>query len=276
MTRSFLIAASLLILSTTRILGADAEPARTDGGSRPDNELRTNLGDLARGLSTLFPPVEGRIIRRKGSIVAVEGEGASLLPPGVLLDVYREGEPFAHPITHLPLGRFEEVIGQIEVKPGDNKEEGGLPPSESSPRPQALAQAKPDARMEAKVLWGEVPKGGRARLSAARIPLAVSGRADPLIDALSSALVETGRFALVEGDSSYRLLVRRPTEGLLLELLLENPKGAVVASLRAAVERRPSDLLFDELEGRMFESVAPLETGAQSKEAKPALEHVGQ
>ena len=137
------------------------------------------LDDLAKVFSTYFPKVEGLISKveeGKGVINIGRKEG---LVNGMILSVYRTGSPFYHPITGEKLGDFEETMGFFELADvGDHESRGILQASGLKPE-----------------------KGDHVRLSAARIPVEVTGENEKnnlvLMDEFSRSLIDTNRFSVV-------------------------------------------------------------------------------
>ena len=74
-----------------------------------------NIDDIAKALATYFPKATGKITAVNQDIVQIQSEKEAGLTAGTLLAVYREGNPFHHPVTDVILGNFEEEIGYLEV-----------------------------------------------------------------------------------------------------------------------------------------------------------------
>jgi hypothetical protein len=71
---------------------------------------------MAAEFVTAFQPLEALVVQVEGDTVFLDAGEASGAQPGQELTVYRKGEPFAHPITGKPLGRFEEVLGYAQIR----------------------------------------------------------------------------------------------------------------------------------------------------------------
>jgi hypothetical protein len=84
-----------------------------------------------------FQPLETLIVQIEGDTLfldAGEGSGAQV---GQELVVYRKGEPFAHPLTGRPLGRFEEVLGYAQIRRVHPRfSEARFIPLPETPRPE--------------------------------------------------------------------------------------------------------------------------------------------
>lgn len=137
-----------------------------------------SLDDLARIFSTYFPRVEGTVLNINGSSGTVDLGWKNGLVKGMVLTVFRPGEPFYHPETKEEMGRFEETIGLFELDAIGENESGGI-----------------------FLVSGQAPKtGDRARISSARIPVAVTGESEKnnlvLIDEFSRFLLDTNRFLI--------------------------------------------------------------------------------
>ncbi|MHB8483047.1 MAG: hypothetical protein ACYDBV_10035, partial [Nitrospiria bacterium] len=126
-----------------------------------------------------FPKVEGTLSHVERATGSVNLGGANGLVKGMVLVVYRPGEPFYQPITKEEMGRFEENIGFIELTTVGESESQG---------PVLVHQGK------------EARQGDRVRISAARIPILVAGAREKnnlvLIDTFSRFLLETDRFLI--------------------------------------------------------------------------------
>lgn len=63
-----------------------------------------------------FSPLKGEItsVEDRNVIMRLEAEDAAL--PHMRFNVLRKGEPFYHPVTKELLGRFESIVGKVELK----------------------------------------------------------------------------------------------------------------------------------------------------------------
>ena len=98
----------------TVLIAAAAVPSRAD--EDPVNKAR----DSVLGY---FVPVAGTVEGVSGETVRIRLEGKGDIPANVRLTVFREGEPFYHPVTNERLGNTEFSAGRIELI---EKEESGL------------------------------------------------------------------------------------------------------------------------------------------------------
>jgi hypothetical protein len=167
----------LLVLCALLVQPAIAHPA----------EVVANLDDIARAIETFFPKVSGAIEAIEGGEAVINLGRESGISPGLILTVYRPGEPFSHPLTGEPLGRYEETVGEVEVRTVGEKESRA-----------ALLQPEKGAK-----------RGDLVRLTAGRVPLIVkaaqSRTAQVVAQEFSLALSQTGRFLPIftgEGASS--------------------------------------------------------------------------
>ncbi len=61
-------------------------------------------------------PVEGTVVSVEGKRIFLDLGEASGAQAGQELTVYRKGEPFYHPVTGKPLGRYEEHLGYAQIQ----------------------------------------------------------------------------------------------------------------------------------------------------------------
>lgn len=213
--------------------------------------IQGNIDDIAKTVLTYFPKVNGRVTSVDNETVIVDLGKEKGVTKGVLLTVYREKEPFSHPVTGVPLGRFEEEVATIEVD-----------------------QAEGDRLRARKISPGEAIRAGDlVRLSAARIPLGVTSLSpegpDFLTAELVSALSETGRFrvdllpAQTNADDAFkrnkRYLVRLTTtkddSRFLMKLELQNTQtGKSLSEMTVqVVQSEESDLILEHLQYQLFQ-----------------------
>ncbi len=85
-----------------------------------------------------FQPVEGLVVGTDGDTLYLdlgEGRGAQV---GQELAIFRKGEPFHHPLTGKPLGRFEDILGWAQIRRVQPRfSEALYVPAEGQPRPRA-------------------------------------------------------------------------------------------------------------------------------------------
>lgn len=61
-------------------------------------------------------PVEGTVVSLDDTTIFIDLGQGSGAQPGQELTVYRKGEPFHHPLTGKPLGRYEEQLGYAQIR----------------------------------------------------------------------------------------------------------------------------------------------------------------
>ncbi len=213
--------------------------------------VQGNIDDIAKTVLTYFPKVAGTVVSVDGETVIVNLGKEKGVSKGVLLTVYREEEPFYHPVTGVPLGRFEEEVGTVEVEQieGDHLNARKITPGES------------------------IRAGDGVRISAARIPVGITslspGGPDFLATELVSALSETGRFRVdsLPPQSSasdaftrknlylIRLAASKVEGQFLVELEIQNTQTGQSLSKMAVqiVQSEESDLILEHLQYQLFE-----------------------
>src|ERR1700739_2037825 len=93
------------------------------GGMSAESDARTkaSLDEIAKVLVTYFPKLDGKVVSIEDQVITIDlGSGQAVIP-GMVLRLYRAGEPFLHPVTKEPLGQFEEEIGRVKVTRVDGK-----------------------------------------------------------------------------------------------------------------------------------------------------------
>lgn len=63
-----------------------------------------------------FQPLEALVVQLDGDTIFLDAGESAGAQPGQELTVYRKGDPFGHPITGKPLGRFEEILGYAQIR----------------------------------------------------------------------------------------------------------------------------------------------------------------
>ena len=71
---------------------------------------------MAEDFVKAFQPLETLIVQVDGDTVFLDAGESAGAQPGQELVVYRKGEPFAHPLTGKPIGRFEDVLGYAQIR----------------------------------------------------------------------------------------------------------------------------------------------------------------
>jgi hypothetical protein len=160
-----------------------ARPAAAGIADRIASTFALMAGDFVEA----FQPVEALVISIEGDEIFLDVHARSGAQVGQEYTVFRKGEPFAHPLTGRPLGRYEEVLGHAQiVRLYPNFSAARYLPRAEAPRPRA---------------------GDGARITRARVRVAVTpmlditdSRADlrrvPFL--LASALEGSKRFQVVD------------------------------------------------------------------------------
>ena len=193
-----------------------------------------NIDDIAKAIATYFPKATGNITAVNQDIVQIQSEKEAGLAEGALLSVYRAGHPFYHPVTDVVLGNFEQEIGYLEV----TKVQMG--------------------QITARVIGEIAPVliGDMVRITAARIPISISGGATEedrfLIHELGLALEETGRFAIAKAPL-YSITLTHASH--IVNIQMKNVKtGKIVSDMATTLQAvQASDSLFESLQYRLFE-----------------------
>lgn len=213
--------------------------------------IEGNIDDVARAILTYFPKVSGKVTAVHGTAVEVRVESGQGLSEGVLLSVFREGETFHHPVTEVPLGRFENQVGIIEI-------------TRFEPPNLTAKNIDPIKKIE---------EGDLVRLPSTRIPLAIATRSEKahvfLQSELAAALADTGRFqidilslggdfktALDQKNRYYIALVTDQIDGnFSMNLNLQNTAtGKQLANLDILIRQsEKSDLILEHLQFQLFE-----------------------
>jgi hypothetical protein len=204
-----LLPALLLLAFATVPAPAQTPPA---GGQAP-----TQISTLVEQVASLFPKVEGDVVRVGDGKVTLSIGRRDGVVAGVELGVYREGEELKHPKTGEVLGRTEKTLGRVSVI--------------------EVQEAYSIARV---VEGADIAAGDKARVSAGKIRLTVlplsTGVRDNLIEAALQEVVDgltrTGRFSVGMGDS---LGVTLGQQGIKPEEAIEG-KGLAQAAARYKVE----------------------------------------
>ncbi len=218
--------------------------------------LYGNLDDMARGIATYFPKASGVVLDINGDIISIQMENRHGLSEGVLLSVYRTGEPFYHPVTGVVLGQFEEEVTLLEVVEIDRERVIARPIG-------AGALVRP---------------GDQVRITKARIPIGI--KADGLdhdrylLHEFLLALEDTGRFSVASFSPQstleeakahgniYFITLTAPVD----QLVEEKPSQKVVARIHNVMTgnvfaempmtltaKDDSDLILDAFQRRLYE-----------------------
>lgn len=213
--------------------------------------IEGNIDDVARAILTYFPKVTGTIVSLEEKEIKIDLGGKQRLSKGTLLTVFRKEEHFHHSVTNVPLGQFEKELGTLEV--------------EHFKSPHLLTRSiTPDSEIQA---------GDLVRITATRIPLAVSLSSDTghsfLMHELISALTDTGRFKITslspgvdlntakkDGNHYHiQLATSRKEDRFSMDLQIQNTfTGTVLAKLSILIQQsEESDLILEHLQFQLFE-----------------------
>ncbi|MDH7499018.1 MAG: hypothetical protein QHH30_01370, partial [candidate division NC10 bacterium] len=172
--------------------------------------------DLAQKVVANFPKLNGYVLSAEGGTIYVDLAEKDRVYPGMELNLYREGEPFTHPITGEVLGRLEKPLGKVRVVEVREK----------------FSIATQIARVED----APVTKGDRVRMTGARIPLALptidmaeakGEEAKSVTRELALALTRTERFEVWE---ERQLLSALQAEGISGPVLFTDPRVMEILS----------------------------------------------
>jgi hypothetical protein len=192
----------LLLLIAGLVLPAAAVAGLAD-------QVGATFALMAEEFLKAFPGVEGLVVAVEGDRLYMDLSEKDGIQEGQEFTVFRKGEVFRHPITHKPLGRYEDHLGHAQVL--------RVFPTYSEARYIPL-NGKPRAR----------PEDG-VRITRGRIPVAVApaldltqARADlrrvPYLIAI--ALERTKRFQVMDPERVTDLFSR---EGAQVEALILSP-----------------------------------------------------
>ncbi len=94
------------------LLGWLAGPA----GAGVADQVGATFGLMLQEVVGAFPPIEGLVVTVDGERLYIDLTQKDGVQPGQEFTVFRKGEVFRHPLTHKPLGRFEEILGYAQVQ----------------------------------------------------------------------------------------------------------------------------------------------------------------
>lgn len=166
------------------IAACTAAKPKPDVASPPKSEDKTERSDyldpfdrLALETLTYFTPLSGVVNSVQEGVVSASIAGAK---KGMRLKVFRQAEPYYHPITGAEIARTESKVGTVEII---DVSEGGL---------------------KAVVIEGEAAKGDLLRLSSAKIKVLFYQSADvpwAIAEEYFDTLSRTERFELIGASS---------------------------------------------------------------------------
>ena len=186
-----------------------AEPSQAGVADQVGATFSLMLQDVV----SAFPPVEGLVVQVDGDNIYMDLGKKDGVQAGQEFTVFRKGEPFHHPATGKPLGRFEEILGYAQVQRVEaGFSEALFVPGEDRPRPK--------------------PEDG-VRITRGRIRVAVvppvdltAGKADlrRVSFMLALAMDQTRRFQSADSGQVNEVLLNNKTKG---EEMLVRPDRAV-------------------------------------------------
>ena len=80
------------------------------------DQIGATFGLILQEVVGAFPAVEGLVVAVEGPRIYMDPAAQQGVQPGQEFTIFRKGEVFRHPVTHRPLGRFEEVLGHAQVE----------------------------------------------------------------------------------------------------------------------------------------------------------------
>lgn len=159
-----------LLLVLNLLFGAGISGAETVPSIDPIQTLRDTI-------LSYFPSVSGEVRSVQDMYVDIRIESDLLLKKGTRLSVFREGEPFYHPVTKDVIGKTEIFIGKIEVI------------------------EKQDGSYRCSIINGDIKEGDRVRITSSRIKLAFfqERNADwTFSEGFYKSLKDTNRFEIID------------------------------------------------------------------------------
>ena len=191
--------------------------------ARAEGPPNATADDLARVVLSYFPAGAGRIAAISGDTAEIDLPNMPGLAPGVILSVYREREPFYHPVTGVELGRFEDAMGEVEIAQVSEKNASG------------------------RILSGTVRVGDGVRIPS-KIPLSLSPATGggPIPAALMAILLETGRFQIDAANAVYMLHVTPLPASAHFALRMQNVRtGRTLFEMTAAIYASEDDPVLE-------------------------------
>jgi len=186
-----------------------------------DPSYSAAINDLAQKVAAGFPKLDGYVLSTEGATIYIDLAEKDRVYPGMELNLYREGDPFTHPITGEVLGRLEKPLGKVRVL--EVREKFSI------------------AAQISKVEDAPVTKGDRVRMTGARIPLALptiemveakGEEAKSVTRELALALTRTERFEVWE---ERQLLSALQAEGISDPLSFTDPRALEILSKKLSI-----------------------------------------
>jgi hypothetical protein len=102
------------------------------------DQVGATFGLLIQDVVGAFPAAEGLVVQVDGDRLFIDLTEKNGVQPGQEFSVFRKGEVFRHPITHRPLGRYEDILGYAQiVRVHPQYAEAVFVAAEDKPPPQA-------------------------------------------------------------------------------------------------------------------------------------------
>jgi hypothetical protein len=101
---------ALLLLLLVLVLGF--APAVAAGTA---DQVGATFGLLIQDVVGAFRPAEGLVAQVDGDRLFIDLAEKDGVQPGQEYSVFRKGDVFRHPISHRPLGRYEDVLGYAQI-----------------------------------------------------------------------------------------------------------------------------------------------------------------
>lgn len=80
------------------------------------DRVGTTFGFMVADFIKAFQPAEGIVISAEGDEVFLDVNARTGAQVGQEYTIFRKGNPFVHPLTGKPLGRYEDVLGYAHVR----------------------------------------------------------------------------------------------------------------------------------------------------------------
>jgi hypothetical protein len=126
-----LTAGRAIVVSLALVL-AVAPAAHGGIADRVGNTFSFMVDDFVK----VFQPVEGAVVQLDGDAIYLD-LGSAQAHVGQELTIFRKGDPFVHPLTGKPLGRYEKVLGYAQIRQVSSRfSDARFVPIEGQSRPE--------------------------------------------------------------------------------------------------------------------------------------------
>ncbi|GAB4546461.1 MAG: hypothetical protein Fur0020_15160 [Thermodesulfovibrionia bacterium] len=167
----------LILLSFVGISGLVAKVTVAETTIDPIHAAADLVAKVTVEVTSYFPSVNGVVKDVEDGYANILIESSLLLKKGTRLSVFREGEPFYHPVTKEIIGRTETLIGRVEVI------------------------EKGDGFYRCSIINGDIKGGDLVRITSSRVKIAFFQDRDAdwtLSEALYKSLKDTNRFEIID------------------------------------------------------------------------------